>query len=72
VSAEPDPRRVYRPLSDFCQWKEYAGLNIGAQCPECGHAVVVHIGTDHCPVCELLWQLTPQFRRQEQRRQGIR
>lgn len=22
-------------------------------CPDCGHAALLHIGVDHCPVCEL-------------------
>lgn len=25
-----------------------------APCPDCGHATVLHIGVDHCPVCELV------------------
>lgn len=56
---------------EFCTWKEYAGHRAGGRCPECGHAVVVHIGTEHCPVCELLYQATPEFRRQQQRIAGI-
>jgi DNA-directed RNA polymerase subunit RPC12/RpoP len=27
---------------------------LSAPCPDCGHATVLHIGVDHCPVCELV------------------
>ncbi|MEZ0089948.1 hypothetical protein [Streptacidiphilus sp. EB129] len=30
---------------DFMPWKP---------CTECGHTMLVHIGVDHCPVCELV------------------
>lgn len=36
----------------------------GHPCPVCGHSDLVHIGVEHCPVCELACQATPQYRRQ--------
>lgn len=29
-------------------------VTLTAPCPDCGHATVLHIGVDHCPVCELV------------------
>jgi hypothetical protein len=64
--------RVARPLrpGEFCTWLALPGWVAGHPCPVCGHADLVHIGVDHCPVCELVWQATPMFRRQEERRRG--
>jgi len=71
------PRRTPAP-GQFCTWKppgpaSVAGiaLVVTGECPECGHSAPVHVGTDHCPVCELVWQATPAFRRQQQRVSGI-
>lgn len=63
--------REMRAPSDFCQWRGYAGYVVGGKCPECGHAVVVHIGVEHCPVCELVYQASPRFRRQQMRLAGM-
>lgn len=41
-------------------------------CPECGHSGLVHVGTDHCPVCELIWQTTRLWRQQQVRINGGR
>ena len=71
----PDCRPAMRParsFADFCTWQAPAGRRIGDPCPECGHSDVVHVGTDHCPVCELVYQATPQFRRQQERIHGGR
>jgi hypothetical protein len=72
-------------MPEFCTWTPHeAGQGYDGQgrpwmrsawsasdpCPECGHSPLVHIGVEHCPVCELVYQATPQFRRQEVRRQG--
>lgn len=73
MSPEPDPRRVYRALSDFCRWAPAIGSlkPEDMRCPECGHSDLAHIGVDHCPVCELVYQATPEFRRQQMRIAGI-
>jgi uncharacterized Zn finger protein (UPF0148 family) len=59
---------IARPPGGFCHWKPLAGHELGHPCPVCGHSDLVHIGTGHCPVCELVFQATPDFRRREERR----
>ena len=54
-----------------CTWTLRAGEIIPGACPECGHSALAHIGVDHCPVCELIYQATPQFRAQERRKRGM-
>jgi hypothetical protein len=58
------------PLGELCTWHPAAGRVIGHPCPVCGHSDLVHIGVDHCPVCELVYQATPQYRRQQERIHG--
>lgn len=41
---------------NFCEWHAPTGWKLGTLCPECGHSDLVHVGTKHCPVCELVWQ----------------
>jgi hypothetical protein len=50
---------IARPPGGFCHWKPLAGHELGHPCPVCGHSDLVHIGTEHCPVCELVYQATP-------------
>lgn len=59
------------PLGELCTWHPAAGRVIGQPCPVCGHSDLVHIGVEHCPVCELVYQSAPQWRRQEERRRGV-
>lgn len=40
--------------ADYCTRKPVPGQVIGAGCEDCGHAMVLHVGVDHCPVCELV------------------
>ncbi|MEU5596674.1 hypothetical protein [Streptomyces sp. NPDC020298] len=40
--------------SPFCSYRPVAGERLAAACVECGHALAVHIGVEHCPVCELV------------------
>lgn len=69
----------------FCTWvPDEAGQGVDDQgrlwmrgawpvttpCPECGHSPLVHIGVKHCPVCELVYQATPEFRRHHARIHG--
>jgi hypothetical protein len=58
------------PPGEHCTWQTPAGWRLGHPCPVCGHSDLVHIGTDHCPVCELVYQATPQFCGQQEQRQG--
>ena len=37
----------------FCTSK-CAGLLMTDTCGDCGHAAALHVGVDHCPVCELV------------------
>ena len=65
------PMRKLDPRTgDLCTWECPAGWRIGDPCPECGHSDLVHVGTRHCPVCELIWQATPAFRRWQERIHG--
>jgi len=60
------------PTADgWCTWKLLAGSRIGSACPACGHSDLGHVGTKHCPVCELVWQASPQGRRKLMRIAGI-
>ncbi|NUP39176.1 MAG: hypothetical protein HOY76_19720 [Streptomyces sp.] len=45
--AEPE-----RPA--FCSYRPVAGEILATACVECGHALSLHIGVEHCPVCELV------------------
>lgn len=51
----------------FCTWTPPVTWKPGTPCPRCGHSDLVHTGTAHCPVCELVHQATPAFRRQQER-----
>lgn len=47
------------PPHGYCTTKPLPGTyltlaTVTAPCVDCGHATVVHIGVDHCPVCELV------------------
>lgn len=44
--AEPE-----RPA--FCSYRPVAGEILATACVECGHALALHIGVEHCPMCEL-------------------
>lgn len=38
----------------YCTRAPMPGEHLGAACGQCGHAVLLHIGVRHCPVCELV------------------
>lgn len=38
----------------FCTYQPLPGEVLKTACPDCGHAAVLHIGVEHCPVCELV------------------
>ena len=38
----------------LCTYKPLPGEVLKTACPDCGHAAVLHIGVEHCPVCELV------------------
>jgi hypothetical protein len=44
---------IARPGS-YCNQRPVPGEYVGAGCGQCGHALVLHIGVTHCPVCELV------------------
>lgn len=37
----------------YCTHHPAAGDVLATACAECGHALMLHIGVEHCPVCEL-------------------
>jgi uncharacterized Zn finger protein (UPF0148 family) len=37
----------------FCT-SRCAGTRTNEPCPECGHLAALHVGVEHCPVCELV------------------
>lgn len=38
----------------LCTYQPLPGEILKGACQECGHAFVLHIGVEHCPVCELV------------------
>jgi hypothetical protein len=38
----------------FCTYQPVTGETLKTACVECGHALALHIGVEHCPVCELV------------------
>ena len=51
-SPEPATPNDERPTP--CTYRPLAGEILATACVECGHALALHIGVDHCPVCELV------------------
>lgn len=54
---DPAPDAASTPL--YCASRPAPGTlqtlaDLMAHCSMCGHARVLHIGVDHCPVCELV------------------
>jgi hypothetical protein len=73
ASDAPEPQRSPepRPLSRPCERHDFAGHPVGATCPECGHMIMAHVGTESCVVCRMEYQLSPNYRRQQQRIHGV-
>lgn len=40
-----------------CTRPAQPGEDLSGRCPSCGHATVIHVGIDACPVCELRGEL---------------
>lgn len=38
----------------LCTYQPLPGEILKGACQECGHAFVLHVGVEHCPVCELV------------------
>lgn len=38
----------------LCTYRPLPGEVLKTACPDCGHAAVLHVGVEHCPVCELV------------------
>lgn len=47
----PDEQQGHAP---YCTKIPRPGDRLTDACPDCGHATVLHLGVDHCPVCELV------------------
>ncbi|NUP39506.1 MAG: hypothetical protein HOY76_21465 [Streptomyces sp.] len=56
--SKPRPRETTTPPQNeppaLCTYQPVAGEILATACAECGHALALHIGVDHCPVCELV------------------
>lgn len=39
----------------LCTYRPVAGEILATACVGCGHALMLHIGVEHCPVCELVF-----------------
>lgn len=48
-----DPTPDASPSPAYCTTTPRPGDHLTDACQDCGHAVVLHIGTEHCPVCEM-------------------
>jgi len=48
-----DPVPDVQRAAAYCTTAPIPGQPLGASCGDCGHAVVLHVGVTHCPVCEL-------------------
>lgn len=51
-------------MSDFCKRRPVPGDILGAACSNCGHSTALHVGVEHCPVCELV-DMAKRFRESE-------
>lgn len=38
----------------FCSREPVPGQLLTSECGACGHSLLLHVGVDHCPVCELV------------------
>ena len=83
----PRPRETTPPEQpSYCTYRPLPGEVLKSACPDCGRAVALHIGVEHCPVCELVQRnrqaaadvaefrrlLDPRVREQEARRAALR
>lgn len=67
--AERATPRLY-PSSRPCDRQDFAGHPAGGTCPDCGHAVVVHVGAQSCAMCRLEWMLSPAYWQRQARIYG--
>jgi len=52
--SSPEAAMIDVAQPTFCMYQPVPGEVLKAACLECGHAVALHIGVEHCPVCELV------------------
>lgn len=50
----PDDQAAITQAAEYCTTPPMAGARLTDECLDCGHAVVLHVGTEHCPACELV------------------
>jgi hypothetical protein len=60
------PRLLIRP----CARHDFAGHQVGGTCPDCGHMIMAHVGTESCVVCRMEQQLTSGWRQRQARIYG--
>ena len=41
-------------LKPICERTAFPGFEMAGFCPDCGHAIVMHLGVESCVVCELV------------------
>lgn len=51
---QPHPTPDATQAAPYCTTTPTVGDRLADACPDCGHATVLHIGVDHCPVCEMV------------------
>lgn len=70
-----DSARVHAVHNGYCATKPLPGSFLTESCADCGHSAVLHVGVDHCPVCEAV-DLNQQSRRfldpREREREALR
>ena len=63
------PRPQVGAKMNTCQ-RTFGDHEHAGTCPDCGHAVIAHIGTESCVICRMEYTLTPQWRQHQARMQG--
>jgi hypothetical protein len=54
MSDERHDRAVAPTPTSYCTTVPRIGDLLTDRCRDCGHATALHVGVDHCPVCELV------------------
>ena len=63
-------REHARHPSAACR-RTFSTTDHAGTCPDCGHAVIAHIGTGSCVICRMEDTLTSRWRQQQARIRGL-
>jgi hypothetical protein len=55
---------------NICDRQDFEGMRAAGNCPDCGHMIMAHIGTESCAVCRMEWLISPDGQRQQARIHG--